>query len=164
MKLTLKHVLAAILLALSFIAPVAADPIEDAVAAMKRDDWATAMRLLRPLADQGDPAAQFYMGKLYYVGGGGSASNVEAVKWYRKAADQGHPIAQYDLGYAYEKGVGVLQDFVSAHMWLNLAAAGGQRSAADERDEVEKRMTPAQIAEAQKLASEWKPTKQPPPH
>jgi TPR repeat protein len=163
MKLPLTHALAALVLALSFAAPVAAGPIEDALAAMKvgrKEDYATALQLLRPLAEQGDPRAEYYLGKLYYVGGGVTESNVEAVNWYRKAAEQGFAMAQYDLGYAYEKGVGVLREVVNAHMWLNLAAAGGQRDAADERDELEKRMTPAQIAEAEKLAREWKPTKQ----
>jgi hypothetical protein len=42
-------------------------------------------------------------------------------------------------------------------MWLNLAAAGGNQDAAQVRDELEKGMTPAQIAEAEKLAREWKP-------
>jgi hypothetical protein len=54
MKLTLKHALAAIILVLSFAAPVAAGPYEDAVAAFGRGDYATALRLIRPLADQGN--------------------------------------------------------------------------------------------------------------
>ena len=54
------------------------------------------------------------------------------------------------------------KDYVSAHVWFNLAAAGGYKDAARHRDIVAAKMTPAQIAEAQKLAREWKPTKQPP--
>jgi TPR repeat protein len=126
MKLTLKHALAAILLMLSFAAPVAAGPLEDADAAVKRRDYATALRLIRPLAEQGDASAQ------------------------------------YNLGVFYDNGLGVPQDYVSAYMWLNLSAAQGREGAATFRDLVARRMTPAQIAEAQKLAREWKPTKQPP--
>jgi hypothetical protein len=55
------------------------------------------------------------------------------------------------------KGQGVPEDYVIAHMWFSLAAAGGDRNAAKGRDLVATRMTPAQIAEAQKLAREWKP-------
>jgi uncharacterized protein len=75
----------------------------------------------------------------------------------RKAADQGDAGAQSILGGMYFFGKGVPQDYVSAHMWSNLAAAGGNKDAAKSRDAVAAMMTPAQIAEAQKLAREWKP-------
>ena len=81
----------------------------------------------------------------------------EAIKWFRKAADQGDADAQLLLGSLYLTGNGVPQDYVIAHMWLNLAAAHGKEEAAEGRDHAEKLMTPAQIAEAQKLAREWKP-------
>ncbi len=62
-------------------------------------------------------------------------------------------------------GQGVAPDFVQAHMWCNLAAS--RLPSGDERDEtvknrdiVEKHMTPAQVAEAQKLAREWRPKAQ----
>jgi hypothetical protein len=42
-------------------------------------------------------------------------------------------------------------------MWLNLSVARGMKQAATSRDKLAAGMTPAQIAEAQKLASEWKP-------
>jgi hypothetical protein len=135
--------------------------IKDGVAAMNlgsKDSYATALQLLRPLAEQGDARAQYYLGRLYSLGGGVPESELDAVKWYREAAEQGYAMAQYQLGRAYEKGVGVLRDVIPAHMWLNLAAAGGQRGAADERDKLEMRMTPAQITEAEKLTRQWKPT------
>jgi TPR repeat protein len=84
------------------------------------------------------------------------------MKWYRLAADQGYAHAQYNLGIMYAKGQGVPQDYVKAHMWFNLSAAQGEQDAAEHRDKVAQRMTPAQIAEAQKLAREWKPITQPP--
>ncbi len=62
----------------------------------------------------------------------------------------------------YAEGLGVPQDDAQAHMWFNLAASrflpGEDRDKAVKyRNIVAKRMTPAQIAEAQKLAREWKP-------
>ncbi len=65
----------------------------------------------------------------------------------------------------YHKGQGVAQDYVQAHMWYNLAASrlppGDNRDlVVKNRDLVEKRMAPAQVAEAQKLAREWKPKAQ----
>jgi hypothetical protein len=77
------------------------------------------------------------------------------VKWYRLAAAQGDAAAQSNLGVMYAKGEGIPQDDVLAHMWFNLAAAQGNTLAIKNRDVLAKRMTPAQVAEAQKRAREW---------
>ena len=155
MKPTLKHALAAIVLVLSLAAPVAAGPLEDARAAYRREDFATALRLFRPLANKGDAGAQSALGTLYDRGWGVPQNYAEALKWYRLAADQGDAGAQYSLGSMYQSGLGVPLDYVRAHMWFNLSAAQGYKTAAKARDEWAKDMTPAQIAEAQKLAREW---------
>src|SRR5450759_4601026 len=96
MKLALKYALAAIILMLSFAAPVAAGPGEDGVdayndgvAAYNRGDYATALRLFRPLADQGVAIAQNNLGVLYEKGQGLPQNYAEGAKWYRLAADQG---------------------------------------------------------------------------
>jgi uncharacterized protein len=84
----------------------------------------------------------------------------EALRLYRLGANQGNAFAQALLGSVYGDGEGVLQDYVLAHMWFNLSAAKGgsfAAAAAALRDRIAKRMTPAQIAEAQKLAREWRP-------
>jgi len=74
---------------------------------------------------------------------------------------QGHAKAQHNLGYMYGNGKGVLQDYIQAHKWFNLSASRSQGKLHEEsvqnRDVSEQRMTPAQVAEAQKLAREWKP-------
>ncbi len=77
-----------------------------------------------------------------------------AVKWHTKAAEQGDAHAQGNLGGMYGNGDGVIQDNVYAHMWLNIASSNGVGNARDNRDIVAERMTPAQLAEAQKLARE----------
>jgi uncharacterized protein len=125
MKLTLKRALAAVLLVLSFAAPVAAGPIENATAAYDRGDYATALRLLRPLADQGNAIAQSNLGRMYDKGQGVPQDFAEAVKWYRKAADQGLAIAQNVLGFMYDKGQGVPQDYAEAIKWFRKAADQG---------------------------------------
>jgi TPR repeat protein len=84
--------------------------------------------------------------------------HAEAVKWYRRAAEQGNADAQATLGFRYERGQGVPQDYVLADMWLSLAAAKGYQCA-DKCDALAAKMTPEQIAEAQRLAREWKPSK-----
>ncbi len=99
---------------------------DEAVAAYKRGDYATAVREWRPLAEQGVAKAQFNLGLMYY------------------------------------NGRGVPQDYAQAHMWYDLAASrlppGEKRDeVVKNRDDVAKRMTPAQISEAEKLAREWRP-------
>ncbi len=58
-------------------------------AAHQRGDYATVVRELRPLAEQGDASAQFFLGSMYYVGTGVPQDYAETAKWYRKAAEQG---------------------------------------------------------------------------
>jgi TPR repeat protein len=113
----------------------------------------------RKAADQGDADAQFNLGAGYDNGQGVPQDYAEALKWYRLAADQGVASAQYNLAVMYANGQGVPQDYVRAYMWFNLAAAQGLQGAEEDRDQVAQQMTAAQIAEAQKLAREWKPTK-----
>jgi uncharacterized protein len=158
MKRISKYALAAASLVLvGFAAPAAAgDPLIDGLAAADRGDLATAIRLLRPLADQGDAVIQGTLADMYYQGGGGvPQSYMIAASWYRRAADQYEPSSQYKLGLMYVNGLGVPQDYVLAHMWFNLAAAMEYKYAATNRDMLAAKMTPEQIAEAQKLAREW---------
>ena len=77
------------------------------------------------------------------------------VSWFRKAAEEGNVFAQHALGVLYAKGEGVPQDYVQAHMWFSLSAA--QDGDTNNRDIIAAKITPAQIAEAQKLTREWKP-------
>ncbi len=137
---------------------------EEGKAAYNRGDYATALREWRPLAKQGDAEAQFFLGFMYTLGDGVPQDYAKAMKWYRKAAEQGVAKAQHYLGVMYDNGDGVPQDYAKAHMWFNLAASRFPRGyardkAVKKRDIVAKRMTPAQISEAQKLAREWKPKK-----
>ena len=122
-------------------------------------DYAAAMTWYRKAADQHNASAQSSLGFMYALGHG--VRQAAAMAWYRKAADQGDTSAQTALGFMYYDGQGVLRDNVVAHMWFNLAAAGGNLVAVRKRDAIEEKMTLAQIAEAQRLAREWKPTSTP---
>ena len=115
--------------------------------------------MFRKVADQGSAGAQFNLGLMYADGQGVPQDYQEAVKWFRKAAEQGDADAQHNLGALYVKGQGVPQDYILAHMWINLSAAQSNEKAIKNRDIVASKMTPAQIAEAQRLAREWKPKK-----
>jgi TPR repeat protein len=227
---------AALLAGMTLAAAAIAAPIDDASGAFARGDYATAIKLMRPLADQGNSTAQYYLALMHHTGEGVEQSNAEAAKWYRKAADNGDARAQFNLALMYKNGQGIAQSHAEAVKWYRKAADQGNamaqnslglmydngdglpknqaeaakwyRKAADQgsakaqfnlavmyangqgvrRDAVEaykwytiaasrfpagqtdyrgmavrgyydvaEKMTPAQIAQAKKLAAEWKP-------
>ena len=189
---TSRAVLIAWLLAGALARPALAVPLDDAKAADSRGDYATALRLFEPLADEGDSDAEFSLGRLYYNGNGVPHNYAEALRWFDKAADQGHALAELYLGIMYAGGLGVPQDYAEALKWYRKAADQGNDAAknflglmyymgqgvprdyvqADKwfnlskekigwavslRDQVEGRMTPAELAEAQRLARDWTP-------
>ena len=97
-----------------------AGPLEDAFTAYQRQ-YATALRILQPRAEQGDADAQLKLGLMYADGDGVPENDVQAYKWWNLAAAQGHESAKHDKAI------------------------------------IEKTMTREQIAEAQRLSTEWKP-------
>jgi len=80
-----------------------------------------------------------------------------ALRLWLPAANQGDANAQFDLGVMHANGHGVPQDIVVAYMWFNLSAARGDTTAAEYRNKIAKDMSPAQIADGQKMTREWKP-------
>jgi hypothetical protein len=119
--------------------------------------YAEALKWHRKAAEQGYAEGQNDLAVMYNFGRGVPQNYAEALKWYYRAAEQGLAKAQDNLGIMYANGQGVPQDYVSAHMWFNLSAAQGDADGIKNRDLVAQHMTPPQIAEAQKLAREWKP-------
>jgi len=71
--------------------PAVAGPFEDAVAAYNKGDYATALRLWRPLAEQGNADAQSNLGTMYYKGQGLTQDYVQAHMWWNLSAAQGEP-------------------------------------------------------------------------
>ena len=69
---------------------------------------------------------------------------------------QGNAEAQFNLGIMYEQGRGVPQDLLRAHMWFNLAASQSSdkngKLAIKNREVVTKRLTRAQLFQAQEMA------------
>ena len=123
-------------------------------------DYTQAVKWYRKAAEQGKALAQRNLGLMYDNGQGVAQDHAQALKWYRKAAEQWDVGAQNNLGRLYLLGQGVPQDYVRAHMWFNLAASGAsdastRENSVNNRDLVAAKMTPAQIAEAQRMASEW---------
>ena len=96
----------------------------------------------------------------FELGRGVMRNYVEAAIWYRRAAERGYAPAQNSLAKLYELGWGLPQDLVQAHLWYSLTADSGHTVAALNRNNLAPAMTPAQIAEARRLAREWKPKKE----
>src|ERR1700742_1798885 len=98
-------------LALSLIASMAtgvrAAPYDDAFAAYQKGDYATALKLMRPLAEKGDVNAQYNLGAMYLNSLGVQQDHKEAAKWLKLAADQGNIFAEVDLANLYQTGLGV---------------------------------------------------------
>ncbi|MEI8016439.1 MAG: tetratricopeptide repeat protein [Nitrospira sp.] len=119
-------------------------------------NYANAHQWYEQAAAQGYAMAQYNLGLLYDKGDGVPQDYAKARQWYEQAADRGYAMAQTNLGVLYRSGHGVPQNAVRAYMWFSLAAARStgnlQKPAADTRDDIARRMTSTQIAEAQRLA------------
>ncbi len=127
----------------------ASDPFVIAKEAYFNNDFATALTLWMPLAEQGLPAAQCNIGTIYHFGFGGTEDFIEAHKWYAKAADQGFGPAMHNLGVLYHNGQGVRKSLSRAFMWLKLAADRGVERSIFARDALQKIVTPAELARAE---------------
>lgn len=121
-----------------------AAPLDDGMAAYARQDYATALKMLRPLASGGNADAQATIGTMYDAGQGVVQDFDAAIRWWQLAAAQGHAQAQVNLGLIY----GVRQDFVRAYMWLSVAAAQHYPNANIFRQTFADRMNKQQLAAA----------------
>jgi TPR repeat protein len=127
-----KTFLAGGLLVFAPFSTATASPLEDGQAAYQKGDYATALKIYRPLAEQGNASAQTALGVIYEHGQGVPQDFVQAVIWYNEAAYQGDPDAQSNLGAMYANGWGVPQDYAQAVVWYRQAGerwnAGAQRN------------------------------------
>lgn len=125
-------IVTALFLAVCVQAAALAGPLEDGKAAYDgRHDYQAALKLLQPLATQGNPEAQLYVGVMYENGQGVKKSYAQAMKWYRKAALKGNVFAQHNLGAMYFNGAGVKKNYTEAAKWLRKAAEQGNSDAQD---------------------------------
>ena len=117
---------------LSFATPALAGPFEDGKAAFERGEEAAAFAIWKPLADDGDINAQFWLGQMYDLGRGVGKDYAQAALWYRRAAEQGSPVAQHNLARMYELAEGVKvseYSLVAAASWYRRAALQGYKPA-----------------------------------
>ena len=117
------------------------------------EDDSKSISWFRKAAEQGHAEAQSELGTMYW----GENDLEEALRWWRKGAENGIADAQLNLGGMYDDGDFVPKDYVLAYMWLSLSAARGNGGGTAEEvlEMLVEKMTKEQIAEAQRMASEW---------
>jgi uncharacterized protein len=144
-------------------------------------DFGEAFKWYHLAADQGSSYAENVIGVAYEHGLYVAQDYAEAFRWYRRAANKIYErpgdtwihSPQYNVGAMFASGRGTAQDYVQALMWFTLAAAFGDTrapgplgielvntskyTAIEQRDRLVPLMTSAQIAEAERLAREWRP-------
>jgi hypothetical protein len=98
---------------------------QQGLVAYRHADFAAAKRVWEPVAEAGDPRAQFMLGYLSELGLGQPWSNAAAAPWYRQAAERGNALAQARLASLYARGMGVAHDEAAASRWYQAAAQGG---------------------------------------
>jgi TPR repeat protein len=125
MRPGIRMALGALVIAIAVGAPAAAGPLDDAKAAYHEKAYAKAAALLRPLAEKGDAAAQYFLGTLYAEGNGVEQNDATAFLWFQRAADQGDAAAQYNVGASYATGAGIGKSDVDAAKWFRRAADQG---------------------------------------
>jgi TPR repeat protein len=108
-------------------------------------------------AEAGDPATQAQLGGLYIDGTVGEPDPAAGLKWLRRAADQGYSEAQLRLGTIHAEGKVKPRDPVRAYMWFYRASMMGIEQADADLTALARELTPEQIAEAKRLADEWRP-------
>ena len=132
---------------------------QDDVKAAKWYEKAAAQGIIRALNN---------LGLAYVMGQGVPQNDAMGLKLFTLAAESGDGGARSNIGnmYAFGRG-GLEQDYIQALMWFNLAAYAFEAN--NERDMTVREMndknrelgasflTPAQIAEAENLARDWKP-------
>lgn len=97
--------------------------VQQGVRALFSGDYATAVAILGPLAEQGNATAQFEVGFMCSNGQGVPQDYAKALYWYHLAAAQGNAEAQYNIGVLYDQGKGVPQDDAKAIEWYSKPAA-----------------------------------------
>ncbi len=125
-------------------------------------DYDAAVKWYLRAGEKGNALAQSALGDIYYYGRGMPQDYEAAATWWERAARQGVGGAQLNLSVLYANGEGVTRDLVKSHMYANLAAAQlplgkDYEIAVQNREYIAEKMTPAQIAEAQKRAKAWLP-------
>jgi len=135
-------------------AKIKLNPLDEGIMAYKQGLYTDALRILAPLAKEGNPIAQYIIATLYREGRGVLSNNALALKWMRKAASQGNKEAQVDLARMYSNGIDGKQDPFLAYTWYLVAERNGTYFVAGEMKKVEALLQTEQFSQALALAKD----------
>ena len=125
---------------------------------MEAGRFEEAMQEFLPAARSGNADAEELIGVMYALGLGVERDPERAFEWYLRSSLKGHPGAQSGLGWYYELGLGMpAPDLVRAYLWYGLSTIGGDPDAAISLEEIQKKMTQAEIDRAEVLINDYKP-------
>ena len=128
---------------------------DDGAKAYHQGDYPAALRILEPMAENGNYGSKYYLGEMYFKGAGVKQDHAKAAKFFLEAAEGNYYFPQRRLGDVYKAGLGVPQDSKIAYMWYEIASSLGDKLSSGERDEVGKQLSSKQITEAKAMAKEW---------
>lgn len=114
-----------------------------------------AVKYYQLAAVQGFADAQNNLGVMYDQADGVDTDYKEAMKWYLLAAERGNRDAPNNIGVLHMIGLGVPRSFAKAHTWFTIAGARDSEAISN-KNFVKRRLSPEQLAESQRLASEWR--------
>jgi uncharacterized protein len=137
------------------------DDFSRGLTAYNSGDYATALRIWRPLAERAEPRSEAGLGFMYYRGLGVATDDREAAVWLRRAAEHGQAEGQLMLGLLFFYGRGVTQSYVRAYAWCELSEINGNGDATLCRDAALESMSNADREEAFRLVVELRQRYQP---
>lgn len=132
---------------------------EKGLKALQKNDFKTAHKEWKKLAEKGDPQIQSTIAVMYHTGVGVKKDYKKAFYWYKKAAEQGITAAQANLGVMYAKGTGTKRDLVQSYAWYSVAAStlsiDKVGSALWGIDYIASKMSPEEIKKAKTLTQSY---------
>jgi len=121
-----------------------------------KQDFTKARAYFEAAAQQKNARAQFNLGVMYYRGEGVKQDYAQAISYFGEAGAQGFAEAEFNLGVMYAKGEGVTQDIAKAYAWFTVAESYGSDKAKPAIDNIENALSPQQLTQVKKQASELK--------
>jgi uncharacterized protein len=118
-------------------------------------NYAEAQRLCEKAASLHFSPGAYCLGQLYEQGLGVERDVSKAAKWFREAADLGLAVAAFRVGEMYWKGEGIQQDRISAYEFIYLASTSNVPEAKQEKERLEKELTPKEREKGKAKAVEW---------
>jgi TPR repeat protein len=141
---------------------------QDAITQQWRQILATTpdvVKGIRAGAKKGDAFSQLNLGQYYEFGANVPKDDVQAVAWFKKCSGELY-MCGLELGRAYSQGAGVGKDMVLSYAWYDVISAiqGDNSDVSRLRDDAYRRreavgvlMTRDELAEAQRIATKWRP-------